>query len=109
MWDPSNDEQFQASYRAGATLEELRTQFGVSRHVIEQRIRTLREDGADLPERKPRWTEEQRKRLAKRYRQGASLSQLEREFGRTRGTITSQLRTLRRLGYGIEARLTGGK
>jgi DNA-binding MarR family transcriptional regulator len=42
--------------------------------------------------------------LAQRYRDGVTLRDLEREFERTRGTITAQLRALRRAGHDLADR-----
>lgn len=100
-WTPQLDEQLVAGYETGAPVRELAEQVDRRHYQVNARVKTLRHSGVDLPPRKPRWTDEDRGRLAHLYREGTSLTQLEHEFGKTRGTITSQLRTLRRLGYDL--------
>lgn len=100
-WSPEQDERLVTGYTAGHPLRELASQTQRPAHQVNTRVGSLRRSGADLPPRKPRWTDEDRGRLARLYREGTSLRQLEHEFGKTRGTITSQLRTLRRLGYDL--------
>lgn len=100
-WTPDSDDRIRHGYLAGATLAELARTVGRSLHAVQTRINQLAATSPELAPRKPRWTDAERQRLARRYREGASLSQLEREFGKTRGTITSQLRTCRRLGMNL--------
>jgi transposase len=100
-WAPSEDEQLQAAYREGVVLREIAATLGLDIHHVFTRVVILRREGADLPPRRPRWSTEQRRLLAKMRAAGSSLRELEMEFERTRGTITSQLRTLRRLGYDL--------
>lgn len=101
-WSPEQDARLASNYTAGFPLRELALNAQRPVHQVDTRVGSLRRDGADLPPRKPRWTEEDRVRLARLYREGTSLKQLEHEFGKTRGTITSQRRTLRRLGYDLQ-------
>lgn len=97
-----DDAQLVALYMSGCTFMEISEQLGCSLARAHDRIAQLRAGGMDLPPRKPRWTKERRSDLARMRRQGVSLNDLEIEFERSRGTITSQLRTLRRLGYDVE-------
>lgn len=100
-WTPSLDTRLAAAYRGEATLDVVANDLGVTVAQAMRRLDTLRALGEEVPQRKPRWTDARREHLAGRYREGVSLNQLEVEFERTRGTITYQLRTLRRLGYDL--------
>jgi transposase len=97
-----DDAQLIALYEAQYTFREIGEQLGCGLGAAHARIVELRESGMDLPARMPRWTDERRRQFARMRREGRSLNELEIEFERTRGTITSQLRTLRRLGYDVE-------
>ena len=99
-WSDELDERLISGYRAGLTLLEIAGDLSRPPGAVASRVEVLRGRGVSLAPRKPRWTEEHRQALARRrFVEGASLRQLEREFERTRGTITSQLRRLRALGY----------
>lgn len=98
VWDERQDSRLIELYASGATFEVMADELGRAISGIHQRLERLRAAGADLPPRKPRWTERRRALLARRRAEGATLRQLEREFGITRGTLTYQLRVLRRLG-----------
>ncbi len=100
-WSPSLDTRLATAYRGEHTLDVIAEDLGVTVAQVMRRLDTLRVRGEDIPQRKPRWTDARREHLARRYREGISLNQLEVEFERTRGTITYQLRTLRRLGYDL--------
>lgn len=89
-------------YRSGVVFREIAGKLDRDLSQTWVRIDVLRRDGAELPPRRPRWTNAQRDLLAQCRRNGYSLRELEIEFERTRGTITSQLRTLRRLGYDLD-------
>lgn len=99
-WSDVDDKRLVDGYQAGRTLLELAGELERTIAAVSSRVDVLRGRGVDLPPRMPRWTEERRQLLARRrFVEGATLKQLEREFERTRGTITSQLRRLRALGY----------
>lgn len=100
-WSGGEDEQLIAAYRRGVTLQATADQLDRPLHQIDTRIRLLRRAGHDLPLRRPRWTAEQRKLLAERRRAGASLRELELEFGKTRGTINRQIASLRAKGHDV--------
>ncbi len=100
-WTETADVTLTEAYATELPVREISRTVQRPPHQVHTRVAALRREGADLPPRKPRWTDAERERLAKLRRQGASLRELEREFGKTRGTITSQLRTLRRLGYDL--------
>ncbi len=100
-WTPSLDIRLAAAYRGEYTLDVIAQDLGFTVAQVMRRLDTLRVRGEDISQRKPRWTDARREHLARRYREGISLNQLEVEFERTRGTITYQLRTLRRLGYDL--------
>lgn len=100
-WTPSLDTRLATAYRGEDTLDVIAEDLGVTVAQVMRRLDTLRARGEDIPQRKPRWTDTRREHLARRYQEGISLNQLEVEFERTRGTITYQLRTLRRLGYDL--------
>lgn len=100
-WTEQEDAQLTAGYEQGSTYAELAEQLDRPPSAIATRIENLRRRGKPLAPRRPRWTDERRRKLAKRRRDGATLRQLEHEFSITRGTLTSQLRTLRRLGHDL--------
>ncbi len=100
-WTPEEDEQLTAAYREGLVLREIAAALGLGVHHVFTRIEVLRRQGADLPPRRQRWTHEQRSLLAELRASGYSLRELELEFERTRGTITRQLCTVRKLGYDL--------
>lgn len=101
QWTARQDEQLIAAYRAGETLQAIAEGLGCEAFHVWDRVGALRRQGHELPVRKPRRTPERRELLARRRREGYTLRQLEVEFERTRGSITSQLRTLARLGYDL--------
>lgn len=100
-WSLADDARLEELYRDDRTLREIADELGVAIHQVWSRISALRARGVELPPRRPRWTAERRELLARCRREGYSLREPEMEFERTRGTITSQLRTLRRLGYDV--------
>lgn len=97
-WTAEIDELVITGYCDGRTLEQLAADVDRTAGAVFDRLERLREGGADLPPRKPRWTAAERERLADRYREGATYRQLTIEFGRTHGTISRQLRQLRDAG-----------
>lgn len=102
-WSEDLDAQLRELYEESLPVREIAERLALADRLVWTRVQRLRLDGADLPPRRPRWTDTERERLAERRRQGRSLRELEIEFERTRGTITSQLRTLRRLGYDVDS------
>jgi transposase-like protein len=99
-WTPEEDARLIAGDEKGATYAQLAQRLRRSPSAIAERAAILRRrDDPPLTARRPRWTDERRRELARRRTEGASLRELEHEFGVTRGTLTAQLRTLRRLGY----------
>lgn len=99
-WTPEEDAQLIAGDQQGVTYAQLARRLGRSPSAIAERAAILRRrDDPPLKARRPRWTDERRRQLAQRRIEGASLRELEREFAIKRGTLTSQLRTLQRLGY----------
>jgi biotin operon repressor len=101
-WTPEQDAQLASRYREGATLRELSGELGCSANSVDIRIRALRKRGVDLAARSPRWTPEKQAHLARRYREGATYKQLGLEFGKTKGTISRQLRRLRDQGVDLD-------
>lgn len=100
-WSPIEDAKLVSLFEAGDTHAEIASALDRSPGQVAGRLDVLRRQGASIGVRKPRWTGAQRERLAAMYRGGTTLRALEQEFGRSRGTITSQLRTLRSLGYDL--------
>lgn len=100
-WTPERDAQLVDAWVKGETLETIGARLGCPGWEAWERVQRLRASGEPLPQRRPRWTHERRKALARARRDGRSLRELEAEFEITRGTLTSQLRTLRRLGYDL--------
>lgn len=103
-WTPEKEAQLTQAWERGDTLATIAVALGCPAWDAWQRVQRLRACGAPLQTRRPRWTDERRKALADARRAGRSLRELEAEFEITRGTLTSQLRTLRRLGYDIGER-----
>ncbi|MFN7134794.1 MAG: hypothetical protein ACK4N5_22130 [Myxococcales bacterium] len=100
VWSSERDRRLVELYGDGRTLLQIADELATTGGAVASRVEVLRGRGEDLAPRKPRWTQERRQALARRrFVEGATLRQLEREFERTRGTITSQLRRLRTLGY----------
>lgn len=97
-WTARADRDLLQGYAAGRTVATLAAALGRTPHETNHRIAILSRRGVELPPRRPRWSEERRAALARRRHEGATLRELEREFEITRGTLTSQLRRLRREG-----------
>lgn len=101
-WTEQDEGHLVAVYRRGDTLAEISEALGRSVAVIDRKVAQLRAGGEDLQQRRPRWTDERRQALAARCREGAGARTIARELGVDRGTIRSQIATLRRLGYDID-------
>ena len=102
VWTPAADQVLIAAHQRGATLQAIADEVGdgCTLSHAKSRVAALQRAGV-LEARKPRWTASKRDRLAQLKRDGHSLRELEQEFAVTRGTITRQLATLRRLGYDL--------
>jgi hypothetical protein len=98
-WSASADRALRAAYAAGYTYAVIGREVDRTAGQVAQRIDALQrhETNALIP-RKPRWTAARREHLARRRNEGATLRQLEREFGIARGTLTYQLRQARSQG-----------
>lgn len=101
-WSKAEDDALERGFRAGLTVASLAENLGRTSHQVNTRIRFLRRSGRNLAARKPRWTEDDRRRLARRYREGATYKQLASEFGKSKGTISRQLRRMREAGADLE-------
>jgi biotin operon repressor len=101
QWTANDDAALIQAWHRGDTCAAIGEQLECFGWEAWHRVQRLRRAGAELPPRKPRWTPERRQALADARCAGRSLRELEADFEITRGTLTSQLRTLRRLGYDL--------
>lgn len=101
-WTLDQERTLLERYRAGVLLREIGAELDRDTGTIGTHLEILRQRGEDLQVRKPRWTDDERKRLARRYREGATRPQLCNEFGRARGTIGRQLAWMRAHGYDLD-------
>lgn len=89
-------------WRQGRTIQAIANDVGLPMHAVTARIIALRRTGTELQTRRPRWTQAEKSRLARRYREGATRQQLIAEFGRARGSVGRQLAALRANGVDLQ-------